>query len=188
MLSENIKEKTKANHLSVEKKLIAEIRSVNSEEDYGKLLNLFYSYFGGLELAINQHLKISYLPDYEQRRKTTALAADLTSMRMPLPKMASKSDLPEISNHYQASAALYVIEGSTLGGLIISKMLAEQLGWTDYSRMSFFNGYGDRTTSMWQEFRQSLDKPIYNLKEEIIIYTANQTFIKFGDWFDKNKK
>lgn len=187
MLSEKIKETTKSNHLSVEKKLIIMIQSVKNEEQYAKLLNLFYSYFGGLELRINNHLDLSYLPDYEHRRKTKALVDDLTNLGVNIPELATKNDLPEINNHYQALGALYVIEGSTLGGMIICKMLAKQLGWKDYTRISFFNGYGDQTMSMWQKFKQSLDEPIYSEKHDIIIDAANQTFVKFGDWFDKNQ-
>src|SRR5690606_25688073 len=97
-------------------------------------------------------------------------------------------DLPEIINHYQALGALYVIEGSTLGGQIICKMLAQQLDRTDFSQMSFFGGYGDQTENMWQKFKQSLDQPVYIPGHDTIIEAANQTFMKFGKWFDKNKE
>lgn len=186
MLSEKIKENTKTNHQSLEKKLIVRIRSIKNEKEYTNLLALFYSYFGGLELAINKHLDFSHLPDYSRRRKTSALANDLTQLGVPLPELASISDLPEISNHYQALGALYVIEGSTLGGRVICKMLSQQMNSTEVSPVSFFNGYGDQTASMWQMFKQSMDQPVYALKHDMIMETANQTFIKFGDWFDNN--
>jgi heme oxygenase len=184
MLSEKIKENTKTSHQSLEKKLITRMRSIQSKKDYANLLALFYSYFGGLELAINRHLDYSHLPDYELRRKTSALADDLTFLGVLLPTLAPKNALPEINNHYQALGALYVIEGSTLGGRIICKMLGQQMDLTNFSGMSFFNGYGDQTANMWQVFKQSIDKPVHKLKHNMIIQSANQTFIQFGNWFD----
>ena len=184
MLSEKIKENTKTNHQSLEKKLVTRMRSIQNKNDYANLLALFYSYFGGLELAINGHFDYTDLPDYELRRKTSALADDLTFLGVLLPTLASKNALPEINNHYQALGALYVIEGSTLGGRIICKMLAQQMDLTNFSGMSFFNGYGDQTANMWQVFKQCIDKPGHKLKHDMIIQSANQTFIQFGNWFD----
>lgn len=186
MLSEKIKEHTKTNHQSLEKKLITRMRSIQSKGDYAKFLALFYRYFGGLELAINKHLDFSNLPDYGCRRKTSALVDDLTVLGAQLPTLASESALPEIKNHCQALGALYVIEGSTLGGEIIGKIINRQLDLTNSSGMSFFNGYGDQTASMWQVFKQSIDQPVYVLKHDMIIQSANQTFIQFENWIDNN--
>ena len=183
MLSEKLKENTKLNHQALERKLIARMRTLKSKEDYAKFIALFYSYFGGLELSINKYLDLSQLPDYGRRRKTSALADDLSLLGEKLPVLYAKSALPKINNHCQAFGALYVIEGSTLGGRVICKMLSEQMDMTGFSEMLFFNGYGDQTASMWQIFKQSMDQPVYKLKHEIVIESANHTFIKFGNCF-----
>jgi heme oxygenase len=126
----------------------------------------------------------SLLPDYSQRRKTSALAGDLVSLEAKQPLLATEQQLPEIHNHLQALGALYVIEGSTLGGKIISKMINQQLGLTDGLGLSFFDGYGNDTELMWQRFRQSIDQQVKPADEQIIIQSANDTFLKFSNWFD----
>jgi len=88
MLSEKIKEETKQNHQLLEKKLVAFMRAIRSKEDYVELLILFYGFFGGLEVAIDAKLDHSQLPDYKSRRKTAALADDLTHFGKPLPTSA----------------------------------------------------------------------------------------------------
>jgi heme oxygenase len=186
MLSEKIKLNTKNTHQSLEKKLITRMRPIKDKKDYGEFIGLFYSYFGALELEINKYLELSFLPDYPQRRKSSALAADLSALGMPLPTLAFKNDLPEISNHYQALGALYVIEGSTLGGRIICDMLHRQMGLQDSTGMSFFNGYGELTGDMWQIFRCSMDSDEYREKHEVIISAADHTFIQFANWVDRH--
>ena len=160
------------------------MREIRSKADYAALLALFYSYFGGLEAAIGTHFQPFYLPDYAMRRKTSSMVNDLAYLDTALPLLAQGEDLPEITNHFQALGALYVIEGSTLGGSIIGKMLKQQLNITVIEGLSYFNSYGDNTAAMWQIFKQSLNQPGYSLHNDVIIGAANQAFIKFSNWFD----
>ena len=183
MLSEKLKENTKTDHQLLEVKLVAFIKAIRTTADYIKLLQLFHSYFGGLELLINQNFDTAHLPDYTLRRKTLALANDLSQMHAPIQALAAGDELPQISDHFQALGALYVIEGSTLGGSIISKMMQKLLPDDDLG-LSFFNSYGEDTIRMWQVFKQSLDDE-YNVPEQDkIILSANETFIKFSSFFD----
>lgn len=48
--------------------------------------------------------------------------------------------------------ALYVIEGSTLGGQVIAPQLKRSLGVERDRGASFFHGYGDKTNQHWQHF------------------------------------
>ena len=184
MLSEKLREETKQNHQLLEKKLVAFMRGIRSKEGYVQLLILFYSFFGGLELAIHAQLDHSQLPDYKLRRKTAALAEDLVQFGKKLPLLACGTELPGINNHLQALGALYVIEGSTLGGAIISKMIKQQLTIPDNKGLSFFNGYGEATEKMWRDFKLFLDGPLNPGGEAVVIQSANDTFNKFRHWFD----
>jgi heme oxygenase (biliverdin-IX-beta and delta-forming) len=185
MLSEKIKEETKQNHQLLEKKLVAFMRAIRSKEDYVELLILFYSFFGGLEIAIDAQLDHSHLPDYKLRRKTAFLADDLVQFGRTPPDLAGADELPGIHNHLQALGALYVIEGSTLGGTIISKMIKQQLAISDNKGLSFFNGYREETEKMWQDFKLFLNRPLRPGGEAVVIQAANDTFNKFSQWFDK---
>jgi heme oxygenase len=48
--------------------------------------------------------------------------------------------------------ALYVLEGSTLGGQVIARQLAESIGVYPGKGASFFYGHGDDTQAHWKEF------------------------------------
>ena len=100
-----------------------------------------------------------------------------------MPAKAALHFLPEISGHAAALGAMYVIEGSTLGGQIICNMLKKQLKIED--GLSFFSGYGEQTIPMWKRFQAVLDLP-GSQQGDKIIEAANDTFGKFEVWFDLN--
>ncbi|MFD0795747.1 biliverdin-producing heme oxygenase [Mucilaginibacter litoreus] len=187
MLSEILKEETRENHQQLEKMLIGKLKAVSGVKDYADLLKYFYGYFGGLEDQINQAIDPDLLPDNADRRKTQSIAEDIKALGETVPAKANSDTLPRIKNHLEALGALYVIEGSTLGGKIISKMMEQQLALNG-AGLSFFTGYGDRTGQMWETFKQVLDQQAANPEQEaVVIAAANETFLKFGEWFARNK-
>ncbi|QXV66434.1 biliverdin-producing heme oxygenase [Mucilaginibacter sp. 21P] len=187
MLSEKLKEETKQNHQILEKVLVGNLRSIRSKDGYINLLKMFYGYFGGLEKSIEQHVDSNLLPDNDERRKIAFIANDIEALGGLVPAKAEGNDLPRIESHLEALGALYVIEGSTLGGKIISKMMEQQLGLNG-NGLSFFSGYGDRTEEMWNIFKEKMDAQAENPEQEaVVIAAANETFSKFGDWFDKQQ-
>src|ERR1700761_6181893 len=95
MLSIIIKDKTLVKHQELEKKLVGQMRAMQSVQDYIALLQLFYSYFGGLEELIGQHIDSKLLPDFNERRKADLLAADLCQLSAPVP--AISIDMPKIT-------------------------------------------------------------------------------------------
>ncbi|WP_454804142.1 biliverdin-producing heme oxygenase [Mucilaginibacter phyllosphaerae] len=185
MLSDKLKEETKTNHQILEKALVGQLKAVRTTQEYANLLKLFYGYFGGLETRINEVIDTNLLPDSTERRKTQAIADDIKALGGEAPDTATGDDLPTINIHLEALGALYVIEGSTLGGKIISKMMQQQLGLV--TGFSFFAGYGEKTEQMWDVFKQALNRQAENPEQEaVVIAAANQTFLKFGEWFNKN--
>lgn len=187
MLSEKLKEETKQNHQILEKALVGNLRSIRNKDGYIDLLKMFYGYFGGLEKSIEQHVDSNLLPDNDERRKIAFIADDIEALGGQVPTKAEGNDLPRIESHLEALGALYVIEGSTLGGKIISKMMEQQLGFNGIG-LSFFSGYGDRTEEMWNIFKEKMDAQAENPEQEaVVIAAANETFLKFGDWFNKQQ-
>lgn len=183
MLAENLKEQTQANHQQLEKRLVAQIKSLTSKEDYIKLLQLFYGYFGGLEERINLFIDQSIIPDYANRRKTESIATDISHLGSKPEQKATGNDLPEINNAQQALGALYVIEGSTLGGSIISKMISGKLHLNE--GLSFFNSYGENTHQMWALFKNILNKQPAD-SQPLVVEAANNAFLKFKHWIEQN--
>lgn len=59
-----------------------------------------------------------------------------------------------------AFGSLYVIEGSALGGQVITPRLERDLGLVPGGGASYFHGFGDRTGGMWREFRLLAEQEI----------------------------
>lgn len=185
-----LKSQTSSNHQHLEKLLMGQMRLVKSPEDYLKILSLFYGYFSGLEALINKFIGENQLTDYAKRRKTKSIANDIIYFRGNLPLIAIDDDLPTITNHLEAFGALYVIEGSTLGGSIISKIMRKQLNVQFGTKgFTFFDGYGNHTEEMWTNFKTVLVTLTKTEEEnQLIIEAANETFLKFSKWINKNNQ
>ena len=183
MIIERIREATADSHKQLEEKLFPFINNINSNKDYGKLLNAFYGYIFPVQEMIAAHIDRTIVPDMEQRRNAARITEDLFSISVE-PHHQFATDLPLINDHASALGALYVLEGSTLGGKIISKTISERLGKNE--GLSFFRGYGAETGSMWKKFTQYLEHDQHIEECEIITRSAVKTFTLFGTWFDKS--
>lgn len=182
MISSALKEQTKHAHLSLEKKTIAVIKNVKSPKDYEGLLRLFYGYFAPLELQLNKYITNDIVPQYTDRRKSDAIINDIKTISPDADHFATSNNLPQINDAIDALGVLYVIEGSTMGGTIIAKMLNKQADIQPGS-LSFFNGYGEQNIPMWQSFVKALNEKAAN-NEEKVVEAANSTFSKMEEWFD----
>jgi heme oxygenase len=128
-----------------------------------------------------------YLPDLEihKRRKAQRLLEDIHHFgSSSTPDLCN--DLPPITSHAEALGAMYVMEGSTRDGKIIAKMIKGQAGIDGPSGFSFFNGYGEDTSRMWEEFKVFLNRPFDELEKLNLILTANRTFNAFYRWIDRH--
>lgn len=181
MLSTIIKEATKAEHQNLEKKVILKLKSIRSNADYADLLRHFFAYFSHIEASIKPFITPSVLPDYGDRRNSSHIKADILALGGNLADLPVTT-VPTIENTTQALAALYVLEGSIMGGSIIVQMLAKG-GITE--GVSFFSGYGEATGMMWGRFIEVLNQsaPDTKLQDEAV-HTANETFRHFGNVFE----
>ncbi len=62
--------------------------------------------------------------------------------------------LPTLTQAPALAGALYVVEGSALGGLVIAKQLRATLGIDANRGARFFNGWGDATHQKWDSYCQ----------------------------------
>ena len=80
---------------------------------------------------------------------------------------------------------MYVMEGSTLGGATIARLIASKTNLLTEDGLAFFNGYGADTMPMWQTFKNQLDSILLSPEDEyVVIHSANETFARFSDWID----
>lgn len=183
MLIEKIRAATSVEHKKLEAALFPFINTIADKMDYILLLQAFYGYIAPVQQLIVKHIDDQLAPDMDQRRNASLLLDDLASLGVHTqPETATQ--LPVIDSNASAFGALYVLEGSTLGGKIISKMIAEKLGSDEALR--FFKGYGAEMGKMWKIFTQQLEADKNQEHAETVIKAATDTFALFGTWLEKN--
>lgn len=184
MLSEKLKETTKTAHIELEKVLVQKIKSIRATEDYLEILVYFYQFYAPLEKAIFSQLGTN-LPDAAQRRKSEWIVEDIYCLKPSHPPFPTYPDTPQIDSHAQAIGALYVIEGSTLGGQVICKMISQRLGISTKAGFRFFTGYGENTVTIWDNFKNYINGRKWSEEEEKeLVGAANRTFGLFKQSID----
>lgn len=117
------------------------------------------------------------------RSKLALIEADLRTLdvmdpaRLPAYLAALLEATPE-----NVMGSLYVIEGSTLGGLVIRKWL-RNAAWAPTGGFEYFNSYGHEAGKMWQSFRDSLTGfAAASADTDAIIRSANDTYERIYHW------
>ena len=151
-------------------------------EQYKRIVSSFYGYLMPLERRMSASADLRSPVDLSSRRKTPALQDDLNSLGVDSSRVRLCSVLPDLSNESRLIGCLYVIEGSTLGGQIISRRLAETLGLRRESGAAYFHGYGLETAARWKEFRTAVAGVAPSLKADETLAGARQTFITLDEW------
>jgi heme oxygenase len=185
MLSEDLKEITYPEHQASEKKMVVVLKKIEMREDYVRMLNWLYGFYAPMEDLIRKQLKPDTLPDIDRRSRAEYLLWDIRESGVPNPEYEKCRELPTICSADQAIGALYVLEGSTLGGRIIAAMIQRQLG--PGTPTTYFNGYGEENTRMWQSYKDFLDQPRTVEQQTAIIDAAKATFITFKTWIERHE-
>ena len=178
-LSEKLKQETKTEHQLLEKAMIPLLRNANSVEKYTQILYLFYSFFNQAESHLsNLNLSDEEVPFLEKRRKSEWILRELASLKQsPPPTIISSAEgFPEIKTISEAFGLLYVLEGSTLGGQHIVKMLQQTVPASNHQFL-FFNGYGSDTMLMWTSFVTAMNS--LSLDTEQVVHKAAEVFRAF---------
>jgi heme oxygenase (biliverdin-IX-beta and delta-forming) len=179
-----LKSRTANQHQQTEG-LVDVMRDDLSLEDYKKLLARFYAFYKSFEPKMSDALRENPMDfDYENRQNTPKLFKDLKSLGMSeteISEIKSFGDLPAIDSKEKIFGALYVVEGSTLGGQVISRHLKEKFGLDETNGSAFFSGYGKETGTMWKNFRDAISNfADGDANREELIGAANETFAKIG--------
>lgn len=180
---DQLRHTTRQSHAAFEKTYITRLKGLRTVEDYAALLKTLHDFYAPVEHLVLLHLDDSVVPDLQERRKVKSLLRDMEflnekqSMRQP-------TRLPRITNLSTAVGAMYVTEGSTLGGHIIAGMLKKQLGME--SGFSFFRCYGREADARWTEFRQSLMTHQHKFNSTEVCQSAHQTFESLQEWLHTN--
>lgn len=169
MLLEKLKEDTRPLHDQVEETM--ESRLILNKDfsitQYVQLLQRLKAAHDALEPAILDFEGISSHPQLEAKHRLSKRHALVMDLFLLNGKGEAKIAKSTFQNEQQAWGAMYVLEGSTLGGAMIHKHL-QSLGW-DTPAFNFYSYYGKETGSKWKTFKQ------------VITALSNQSALLYND-------
>jgi len=178
-----LKKRTFDAHTRAENILNSKLNSITTYDDYGRMLKMFYGFYQPLEKIISQYIGREILYDIDERRNSISILTDLKAIGRSTGAPWLCTDLPNINSTANALGAMYVLEGSTLGGRMISRMLMKNdFVQFDASNLHFFSGYGENTGSKWTNFLFVIDQ--YGNEAIDMIRTANDTFNCLTKWME----
>lgn len=151
---------TAALHSRLEDVIAIEDRS-RDLEGYRALLAMFWGFYAPMERALLQVDWRGSGLDFPARAKLSWLEQDLavlggsaaTIAALPQASLSTAfDDLP------RGLGALYVLEGSTLGGQTIVPVIGRALGFDAETGARFFSSYGPEVGRMWRDYVSVLDR------------------------------
>ncbi|CAA9233398.1 MAG: bacteriophytochrome heme oxygenase BphO [uncultured Blastococcus sp.] len=118
--------------------------------------------------------------DWPRRRRARLFADDLRTLGSA--PAAGSPRLSPVHGTDQALGRLYVLEGSTLGGVVIDRHLASLPALADV-RVTAFSPYGAATGSMWAAFRRvTRERVAAGGDPAVMVDSARATFGALADW------
>jgi heme oxygenase (biliverdin-IX-beta and delta-forming) len=186
VILQRLKLATHERHMALEKQLPL-LHPALSLRDYRRFLARFLGYYVPLEARLLplpwwQHMGFAYT----DRRKAPRLEQDLRALgeaEASVQLLPQCHELPALESLPQLLGCLYVVEGATLGGQIISRHLHATLGLTAETGAAFFGGYGTRTGSHWKAFCADLSSLTARCDgDQAVITSANDTFATLDRW------
>ncbi len=170
-----LREETREVHEQLERELNL-VSPDLSKQSYLAILKRFYSFYSRFEPEVWPRLPPVWSALFAQRRKLPALQDDLAALGVQVKTIKACPHLVRYANLPQIWGALYVTEGSTLGGQIISRHVGRQLGLTADSGLRFFSSYGAEVGSRWKQFTQLLVEEASSEDAGDVVKGAQETF------------
>ena len=116
--------------------------------------------------------KFSEKLQLEERKKRPLIEQDLKSLDLDHQKATEELSF---SSENEALGAMYVIEGSTLGGNVIAKQLSKTEEFDDVT-FNFFGCYRENTGSMWKNFKEVLDREVSEKNYDEVLSGAKKLY------------
>lgn len=113
---------------------------------------------------------------FQPRRRAHLLAQDLNVLGCSGMPDASWP-VPRYRSRDEALGAIYVMEGSTLGGAVITRRLQADLALTPVGGAAYFHGHGPNAGAMWKAFKALLDDELSStIDRAAAVEGATRTF------------
>ena len=177
---QRLRRETALDHERVEQ-LIPLMQPDLTVQQYADVLTRLYGLVQGWDDWAVSRAPRDLRPAVLSRCRGRWLAHDLAYLGVPLPDLRVSPSLSEPVSRSAFLGAMYVMEGSTLGGQYIARHVEGVLQLNRGRGDQYFRGHGARTGAMWREFQvilQSVDAA----DEDTLIAAARGTFNRFGSW------
>ena len=149
-------------------------------EDYVRYLGRMFGIVAAWEEQAHRTAPDWLCAILAKRERRGLLASDLACFGQT--PSADRSRLPPFKDLYSLLGAMYVMEGSTLGGQLISRHVEKTLGFKAGFGDAYFIGHGEQTGRMWKEFCKMLETSVPECDAEFVILGAKAMFSAFGEW------
>ena len=147
---------TRDRHARIDR--LMNLRRMRDRGHYGRVLLAFDSFLAPWEQSVASALPARWQGWLHQRSRRPFLRKDLAALSLS-PRPAAPLAMPRLAGNSAAWGSLYVMEGSALGGQVITRALAPA-GLLPDQGASYFHGWGADTTAMWQDFLLQLQAEV----------------------------
>jgi len=163
MLHETLKQATKNNHDELEQLMFVNdiMSGTLSLAHYKQILTTNYLVHKAFEdyLFDNLSPKTAEQLNIASRKKLSALLADMQALQLAIPSPVNDDELTFDKNDTSLLSALYVLEGATLGGSVIVKLLKTNPELSALNLdFNYYQVYGDQLIPNWKTFCAVLDQ------------------------------
>jgi heme oxygenase (biliverdin-IX-beta and delta-forming) len=142
---------TRAHHDRIDR--LMDLPCLRDRAHYARVLQVFDAFLSAWEPAVAAALPASRHPWLQARSRRPFLACDLRALGIR--SLDEAAPFPALPSAAAAWGSLYVLEGSALGGQVITRNLA-QAGLHPSNGAAYFHGWGAATAGLWREFRDLL--------------------------------
>ena len=154
--------------------------------EYRQLLLANYHIIAPLEaqLADYESLPEPYRQSYLDRMRTTRLHHDLQQQQVSDSSLDESTPITYLQDVPYAIGAMYVLEGSALGGLHIVKRMRAQPELVQYDHR-FYTGWGRESGPMWRKLARQADEMIPEAHYDGALAGARATFERYLSHYDR---
>jgi heme oxygenase len=171
-IRETLRERTAAAHQRLDG--LWDIASLHERGPYTQFLQATAAALVPLEARLCETGVEALLTDWAMRSRTASIQADLAGLGAVAPSCPA----PALASAEEQFGALYVLEGSRLGGAMIAREVARSQDEAVLANRRYLgHGQGDH---FWQSFLEQLDRvPRTESELELVCAGASETFALF---------
>jgi heme oxygenase len=190
--AERLRQATWERHQQIEK--CAPLRRVFAKDyqlvEYAQLLERFYGFYQVVEPLLETVLAAPSEAPFRRPAKCPLLVADVEGLGHP--KLGPDTVPmcfypPQIETPTDAIGVAYVLEGSTMGGGVISRYLAGHFGDAVGQSLGFYSSYGEAALANWMAFKEHLNQRFSHDEKGIVavIRAVDATYLSLTDWLEQ---